>query len=268
MPFHPSVVADAAEQLRAHTVALLDDLDNDELERAALPGWTVADVLRHLAESDRTVVLGRRLLDFLPWVAAAQMEQRNDRALRRLRGVSRYRLRAELDAWGRRLQTIIRRAPAPLARLQVPTMFGRVTLGWFATLRLYDEWVHQDDIHRAVGRAQPDVDLQTAALLAEFHLRALPAGPLRHVDRRASVVEITFTDAPTVAGWRFDLARRQYGPDVTQRPTVHIATDVRTWSRVAADRTPWRDAERSGALTVEGWDRAAAETLLDAVRVV
>lgn len=268
-------IAEVAGHLRDHTVGLLDRLTPEQLERVALPprhaggtAWTVADVFRHLAESDRQSVLGSHLADFLPFNDGDAFEDHNDRMIERLRGAPRQQLRAELVAWGRRLRTIIRLTPGPLSRVTVPTMFGKVALWWLATLRVYDEWIHQDDIARALDTDRPEMDVATRDLLAEFQLRALPAGPLSRIERREGVVEVAFDDALSQPAWRFDLSTRTFGPRVTSPPTVHISTDVPTWTRIAADRVGWKDAENGGDLTIEGEDRDAAEALLAVVRVV
>ncbi len=271
----PRTVAEIAGHLRDHTVALFDRLTPEQLERVALPprhpggeGWTVADVFRHLAESDRQSVLGSHLTDFLPFNDGESFEDHNDQMIQRLRGAPRQQLREELVAWGRRLRRIIRFTPGPLSRVKVPTLFGRVALWWLATLRVYDEWIHQGDLARALDLDPPEMDVRTRDLLAEFQLRALPAGPLYGIERRDGVVEVAFDDALSRPAWRFDLSSHEYGPRVKATPTVRIETDVATWTRIAADRIGWTDAEAAGKLTIDGDDRDAAEALLEVVRVV
>ncbi|MBW3661868.1 MAG: maleylpyruvate isomerase family mycothiol-dependent enzyme [Actinobacteria bacterium] len=262
----PRDVAASAERLRADSLELLTSLTDDELSREAVPGWSVADVFRHLAETDRTLVLGRHLLDFLPGVGDDEFERANDAALERLRDRSRDELSDELARWGRRLLTIVRLIPTPLASVRIPTLFGRVEVGWFAALRVYDEWVHQYDVLRAVGRSGPRLDPATRDLLAEFVLRALPARPLRSLERREGAVAFDLdADLPT---WRFDLARRQYGPLVESVRTVTVRTDVETIVLIAADRVRWQDAERAGRLALDGDDRSSAEAVLGVVRIV
>jgi hypothetical protein len=267
-------IADAAMRLRQDTVALLDSLSEEEYGSLALPprepggvGWTVADVFRHLAETDRLSVLGAGLLSFLPGRERAEMEDQRDADLERLRDASRQQLREELITWGRRLQRIIALTPGLLARRTIPTMFGRVSIAWIAMLRVQDEWVHQDDVRRALHRGEIPPDADTRTLLAEFHLRALPAGPLRQRDGEG-VVEVVFGDLLAWPAWRFDFGAHEYGATVVTEPTLRIESDVATWSRISADRLEWRDAEEAGMLTIDGEDRKAAERLLNAVRVV
>lgn len=271
----PSDIADAAERLRDGSVQLLDSLSEEEYQALALPprrpggdGWTVADVFRHLAVVDRRSVLGAHLAEFLPGRTEEGFEDANDELLERLRGASRQEVREELVAWGRRLQRIVRWTPGVVARRTVPTMFGSVSLAWISMLRVYDEWIHQDDVRRALHREEVPPDAGARALLAEFQLRGLPAKPLRAVAADRGVVEVAFDDVLEQPAWRFDLARRQFGPRVSAEPDARIQSDVATWCRIAADRLTWRDAESEGTLHIDGDDRRPGEALLDVVRIV
>lgn len=271
----PRIIAESARRLRRDTVALLDDLSEEEYHATALApretggtAWSVADVFRHLAETDRRAALGSSLLGMLPWHDEDSFEQAQDDALERLRGASRPELRDELITWGGRFQRLVRLTPKLIADRSVPTMFGRMTLGWLACLRPYDEWIHQDDVRRALDRAEVRPDAETRELLALFQLRGLPGGPLREVAHDDGVVEVAFRDVLAQPAWRFDLARRQFGERVPAEPTVHIEADIHVWCRIAADRVSWKEAEESDDIEIVGDDRDAAAALLDVVRIV
>ncbi len=244
---HPKDIGPAISRLRGGTLLLFDRLDDDQLELEALPGWTVADVFRHLADSDRGAVLGGHLLEFLPGKDLDEFERHNDDNLERLRERDRATLRRELEVWGRRLARVVSLVPGPAARLPVPTAFGRLPLGWVAGLRLYDEWVHRWDVAEALDEPEPPMDLPLHDLLAEFQLRALPAGPLREV-RRDGVVEVRVVDGPV---WRFDLARHRFGAHVAAAPTATIRVDVPALCLVAGARVPWRDLAEQGRIEVD-----------------
>jgi uncharacterized protein (TIGR03083 family) len=264
---HPRTIAAAAGRLREATVAQLDDCDDDQLEVEALPGWTVADVYRHLADSDRGSVLAVHLRHLMSGRSLDDFEEVNDRNVgRRRERWDRDDLRRALIVWGRRLAKVIRAVPAPLARLRVPTAFGTVPVAWLGGLRLYDEWVHQWDVATALDRPVPQMDAPTREVVAEVQLRALTAGPLRDVESERTV-QITFTDVQAPP-WRFDLAAHRAGPDVDSDPHATVTTDVRTFSLVAADRRPWRQARDAGDIEVTGADPAVGEWLLDRVRLV
>jgi uncharacterized protein (TIGR03083 family) len=261
---HPSDIATTIRRLRAASIDLFDDLSETELEVEALPGWTVLDVFRHLADSDRGSVLGVHLRQFLPGKDLDAFERINDAELERLRQVGRAEVREELQRWGSRLATVVGVVPPVVGRVPLPTAFGRVPVAWMGALRPYDEWVHQWDVTHALGRDEPPMDPAARSILAEFHLRALPARPLRELTHDRGVVELVFRDAG-VPAWRFDLAGQRFGAAVPAAPTVTVTSDVPSWCLVAADRTPWRDLD---GVTVEGQDVAAATALLDVVRVV
>lgn len=261
---HPRELGPAISRLRGGTLLALDRLTDEQLEVEALPGWTVADTFRHLASTDRRSVLAGHLLEFLPGKDLDAFERRNDDHLARLRDRDRATLRHELEVWGRRLSRLVQLVPGPIARVPVPTAFGRVPLGWIAGLRLYDEWVHRWDVARALGDEEPPMDLPLHDLLAEFQLRALPAGPLRDLDHEG-VVEVQVPEGPV---WRFDLAHHRFGAHVAAAPTAHVRLDVPAFCLVAADRVPWRDLEAQGRIEVDDDGTGSAAALLDVCRVV
>ncbi len=261
---HPDDIAHAIRDLRAATLRLLDERTEAELETEALPGWTVLDVLRHLADSDRRSVLGVHVLEFLPGRDLLAFERTNDDNLSRLAGADRRRIRDELDRWGGRFATLVRLVPAPVGRLRVPTAFGTVPVAWMGALRLYDEWVHQWDITRALGLPDPPMDERLRRLLAEFQLIGLAAGPVRARAGTSGVVEVVVPDGG-VPAWRVDLPSGEAGADVVAAPTATITIEVAAFCLVAGARRPWRELD---AVTVTGSEPGAAEDLLDLVRVI
>ena len=94
---HPRDIAPAISRLRGGTLLTFDRLTDDQLEVEALPGWSVADVYRHLADTDRRSVLGGHLLEFLPGKDLDTFEDHNDANLERLRRRDRATLRRELE---------------------------------------------------------------------------------------------------------------------------------------------------------------------------
>jgi uncharacterized protein (TIGR03083 family) len=273
----PSELADVIARLRADSSATLARLSDAELATPALPGWSVGDVYRHLASSDRSAVTGQLLVHLLPGRAAEELEPVNDVLVAGLRELSTDELRRELEVWGRRFVRLVRGLPGPLTRLRVPSAFGTVPLVWLGTLRAYDEWVHQADVAAALGRPEPAMDAPTRDLLGWFQRRALPAEALGRIEHDAGVVELELRDA-TGPTWRIDLAKRQFGAHVEAAPTVRVRLGVAAFCLHAADRRDWRDLEADGRIeiartastTQDGQDdeRRAAEALLDAIRVV
>jgi uncharacterized protein (TIGR03083 family) len=273
----PSELADVIASLRADSCATLAQLTDAELASPALPGWSVADVYRHLASLDRSAVNGQLLLHFLPGREPEGIEHANDVLVEELRGLPIDELRRELEVWGRRFVRLVRTLPRPMANVKVPSSFGTVPLVWLTALRAYDEWVHQADVAAAVGRPEPPMDARTRDLLGWFQRRALPAEALSRIRHDRGVVELDLRDAAG-STWRIDLGNRRFGAHVAASPTVRIRASVAAFCLLAADRQAWRDLETEGRIELlpparsagelDAGGRRAAEALLDAVRVV
>jgi uncharacterized protein (TIGR03083 family) len=272
----PRELADTISRLRADSSASLARLSDADLATPALPGWSVGDVFRHLAATDRSAVTGQLLLHLLPGRAAEELEPVNDVMVAELRELTADELARELEVWGRRFVRLVRAVPGPLARARVPSSFGTVPLLWLGTLRVYDEWVHQADVALALEQPEPAMDAPTRDLLGWFQRRALPAEALQRLEHDRGVVELELRDA-TGPTWRIDLAHRRFGAHVASAPTVRIRSGIAAFCLLAADRTPWRTLEEQGRLEILPTtaapelapdDRRAAEALLDVVRVV
>jgi len=169
-----------------------------------------------------------------------------------------------LEKWGTRLSRIARTIPGVLARRPIPTPFGRVSLRWLAMLRVYDEWVHGEDVRRALDRPSDDAPASVRPVARQL-LAALPVQTLPLISPAASgSVTIRFAnlDLPAVG---FDLDEQRYGMSVEGAST--IVAEAAPFVMVAAHRDAWRDAEAAGALKIEG-DREGAETFLDALTVI
>ncbi len=262
----PQSVSRAILAQRTQTLRLLDTLDEAQLAMPALPRWSVADVFRHLADSDRGSVLGKHLLEFLPGKdLEGHFQEVNDANLDRLRLRGTNELRAELETWGRRLARIIGLVPATIGAIRIPTGFGKVPLVWMGGLRLYDEWVHRWDVAEALRLERPTMEPALASILGAWHLVALEADGLAKTEGQG-IVELAFDDATAKA--KYDLAThaRVSGTD-TREVAAHVVTDVASFSLLAADRLAVDDLFADAKVKVDG-DEDAARRLLQIVRVV
>ena len=258
---HPRDIGPAISRLRGGSLLLFDRLTDEQLELEALPGWTVADVFRHLADSDRGAVLGGHLLEFLPGKDLDEFERHNDANLARLRERDRATLRHELEVWGRRLSRVVGLVPGPVARVPVPTSFGRLPMGWVACLRLYDEWVHRWDVARAsTTPSRPWTCPCTTCWPSSSSERCRPARCTSCVGtRRGDPWSTGRSGASTSPGTG--------SAPTCGRPTATVRVDVPALCLVAGDRVPWRELaagpDRRGRRR-----RGAAAAVLDACRVV
>jgi uncharacterized protein (TIGR03083 family) len=263
LDFDKREVVDAVRAQRQRTLALLEDLSEDQWETEVLPSWRVREVAAHLVTTDESSlkgnVLARRQLPI------ADVETWNDEEVPRWANRSVPALLHGLDRWGRRLARALALPPASLARRRLPTKFGRVSLMWLGMLRVYDEWVHGEDVRRGLELPADDLadSVRPAArfLFAGIPLQALPEIP----EGASGAVALSYTDLD-LPPLGIDLGARRFGTSPIDA-TCSIKGQAATLIMVAAGRDNWDAAERRGTLTIDG-DRGPAETFLKAFRVV
>jgi uncharacterized protein (TIGR03084 family) len=232
--------------LREQHARLDDLLDDLRAEDWHLPtrcdGWTVADVVLHLAQSDELALASAqgRFTDELELLASGPDRQGNvdDGAaamVARERGMS-------LDALARRWRTGAAQLRVALGERdphqRVDWVAGRLSIRTLATTRLAECWIHTGDVCAALGRVQAETDdLEHVARLAwrtlpyafarggrnlqgpvAFDLRA-PSGRRWNFvpeDEPATVIEGPGAELCLVAARRLDAAStslRGTGPD-------------------------------------------------------
>jgi uncharacterized protein (TIGR03084 family) len=212
---------------------ILSGLDEAQWRSAsAAEGWTIADVVLHLAQSEEaaaaTVTHGT-LRAGLGAVAGDTVAARADAAVRMERAVP-----AEVFArWQRARQAALAAMRAADPDQPVPWMVGTLKPATLATTRLAEHWAHGLDIAGPLGADFPDTDrLRHIAWLAH---RTLPYALSLAGEPAAAVrCELTAPDGEQV--WRF-------GPADAESAITGAAG---AFCRVAAQRL---DPERSGLVT-------------------
>jgi uncharacterized protein (TIGR03083 family) len=265
---------EAMRAQRERTRARLAALGPDDWDLACLPRWAVRDVVAHLIASDQSSVTGAIARPLFGSADRSVIERWNDQAVLRWRDRSPEELVDALLRWGRRAERLGRLVPTPLSKLPVGTPYGRQPLAFLLYLRVWDEWVHEQDICWALGAPRGDVPapppLPIAEVLAGMVLAVLPRKRLPEVARRVGVVRLVVDPSPPEgaatgrpAVWAADFARRQYGPRVTAKPEAEIRVHAAALALLLANRLGWRDLDDRW-IAVEG-DTDLAAALLDAV---
>jgi uncharacterized protein (TIGR03083 family) len=221
----------------------------DDLARpSVLAGWTVADLVAHLALVHDSIAAlqraerGVRALDVSAYVAtypagAAVIADRT-RTLADEAGRERGALLAAADAAAERAAAVLGGFGAgdPV----VAARRGPIRLGDFLATRVVEVVVHADDLARSVGRppaaALPADAVRTAVRVLLDVLAARAPG--RSVEVRVP----PFAAVQCVAGPRHT---RGTPPNV-------VEADPTTWLRLAAGRLTWDDARASGAIDASG----------------
>ena len=135
---------------------LLSDLGEEDWAAPALPGWTVQDAVSHIVGTE-SMLEGQTPPS--PDFDVAELEHvRNQIAVANELWVEAYRTQGGsqvLDAFrevtGRRRQALSEMTPE---QFEEPswTPVGPGTYGRFMEIRVFDCWVHEQDIRDAVGR--------------------------------------------------------------------------------------------------------------------
>ena len=238
-------------------MAIFDDLEAelDRLEEilggldgaqwaapSAAPGWSVADVVLHLAQSEEAVVASTEgaVLRAGPGSDAA-VDQIMDDLVRAERAEPALIFQRWRDARRAALSALRAADPGqPLSWVEAPMKPATM-----ATTRLAEHWAHGLDITGPLDIAFPDTDrLRHIAWLAH---RTLPYA-FTLAGLGAQHVRCDLTAPGGVTSWEF-------GPDTAESAIGGPAGD---FCRVAAQRLP---PERSG-LTASGPHGAAALRLL------
>ena len=254
----------AVRSQRARTIGLLESLEHDQWEHIVTPGWRVREVAAHLISSDEAALTGRMLKLGLKPVPVEDLEAWNEGQVRRWAGRPIPALLHGLDRWGRRITRLLSRSPAAVAERPIPSPFGKVSPAWIGMMRVYDEWIHLEDVRAALGQGRDDAPASIGpparhlfAVIPVQTLSRIPAGSTGRVR-----LLIGDQDLPPFG---VDMAEHVYGEDLEADTT--ITGDAWTSIMVASGRLAWRDAEAAGDITIDG-ARPPAEVFLDALRAV
>ena len=249
---------------RARTASFLRALEPPQWDTAtALPGWRIREVVAHLISLDVSAVNG----SIVP-VALSSMERLerwNDRRVGRWADRSTTDLVLALERWGPRFVRLARAIPKRMYRLRMPTVWGRAPGGLLIWSRAYDEWVHRQDMRRALGLSDEDVDL---APVAGFLLRAAAAIMFPKLRERGGRVQVELAGVP-IPPSLFDLR------DGSLRSGFGLGSDVEIEARepapfimAAAGRAPsLQELHDRGSIAVDG-DEGLAKDFLEHLRIV
>jgi uncharacterized protein (TIGR03084 family) len=187
-----------AEQERLEKILL--GLDEAQWTSASgAPGWTIADVVLHLAQSEEAVVATvtrGSLRGGLSAVAGATMDERAAEAVRMERGAA-----AEVfGRWQRARQAALLALRAADPDQPVPWVAGPLKPATLATTRLTEHWAHGLDITGPLGAGYPDTErLRHVAWLAH---RTLPYA-LGVAGGQAAPVRVELTAPDGADTWEF-----------------------------------------------------------------
>ncbi|MFE3027404.1 maleylpyruvate isomerase family mycothiol-dependent enzyme [Nocardia tengchongensis] len=245
-----SANGDHLSALRVERQAVLDfcaDLTDAEWHadsRAA--GWSVKDVVAHMAADLRSVVTP----DALAFMATKDVESLNERAVAASRSRSPEQVLEGFATWTRVGTTALAVMTAPgvgRVRLRVGEL-GRYPMRIFPAMFLFDWHTHlRHDIAPALDRPHPPTDEQRAASILEWLTTLLEQSHRERLAWLDEPVAITFT-GPGGGTWRIE-------PDPGRAVRVRRGGSERSAAQITArtdefplwgtTRAAWRDCDVS-----------------------
>ena len=245
-----TIVAALADQ-QAELSALLVGLDEPGWQRPSrCEGWTVADVVLHLAQTNEMAVASARgrfaeaMSELAGGLApASSVDDGADLMVARERGMPPWDVEARWRSGADELARVLRTCDP---RQRVVWVAGELSARTLATTRLAETWIHTGDVAAAFGRVLAPTDrLRHVARLA---WRTLPYAFARAGRELAGPVAFELC-GPDGGAWDFV-------PD--SPPLTTIRGDGSELCLVAARRVDPRDTRLRG----EGPDAAAVLELV------
>lgn len=255
----------AVRSQRARTIELLRGLPEAEWERIVVPRWRVREVAAHLVSTDQASLTGRLLIIGLRQVPVEKLEAWNDEQVKRWADRPIEKILRGLEKWGNRIAGLARVVPGRAAGANLPTPFGRVSLLWLGMMRVYDEWIHLEDVRRTFGMVSDDAP-HSIEPVARHLLVGLETQTASRVPAGASgTVSLAFDDLD-LTPLRVDLGAKSFTL-ANGTADARVAGRATSLVMTAARRYSWREIESAGELKIEG-SRETAEAFLDALLLV
>ena len=236
-----ALVEDAFATVRAQVASVDEDR---YASPSVLDGWTVRDLLAHLARALDAVTAAEvvpartdatSLADHLAGYAASA--EAIATTTRRLAAESTDPPLVVLDStWSRVLAHLDRLGPSATV---VSGRRGAIRLTDLLLTRVLELVIHADDLARSLGAPAPAFSPEVERAAVRTLLEALAA---RHPGRAVEVRVPPYAAVQCVEGPRHT---RGTPPNV-------VETDPWTWIRLAAGRATWADCRADGAVRASG----------------
>ena len=228
------------------------------------PGWSVQDQLSHLAGSENRL-LGRPMPDHVPADASNAKNDigaNNEILVDFRRSWSGARVLADFrEATGERLKALRAMTEADFDA-DAMTPIGPGKMRDLLAIRIFDAWVHEQDMRRAVGLpghlegpvAEHSMGRMSSAIPYVVGRKAAPP------DGTTVVVEVT-GNAGRVLSIAMQGTRANPVEQAPESPTVRLAMDVETFLCLCCGRWEPDATLTAGKVEIAG-DRRLGETIV------
>ncbi|MCH8282577.1 MAG: maleylpyruvate isomerase family mycothiol-dependent enzyme [Chloroflexi bacterium] len=244
--------------------------DQDWATTTDCPGWSVQDQLSHLVGSE-TRLLGRPAPDHTPKELSHTKNEagaRNEVLVDWRRSWPGPRVLEEFrEVTGLRLEVLRAMGPGDF-EAETQTPIGPGTVRDLLAIRIFDAWVHEQDMRRAVNRPG-----HLEGPVAEHAMGRMAMAMPYVIGRKvqpADGTEVVF-DVTGAAGRVLAVAmegtRAKYLESPPDSPAVRLGMDVETFACLTCGRWSPDEAMGSGKVAIDG-DRALGERILGQMNIM
>ena len=227
------------------------------------PGWSVQDQLSHLTGSESSI-LGEPRPDHTPKDTSFVKNDigRNNETLVDWRRPSKgdFVLEEFHDVTRRRLALLKALTPGDFDQA-TETPIGPGALRDFLAIRLFDAWVHEQDIRRALGKPG-HLEGPVAEHSMDRMLMAMPFVVARKAQAADGVTEVFHISGP--AGRKAAVGvegQRAKVIDLPSSPSVTLTMDLETFNCLGCGRWDPTEVLGSGKVDIDG-DRVLGERVI------
>ena len=258
-----AAMVDALDEVWTRIAALGAGLTEEEWKRPTeVPGWSVQDNMTHLTDLE-AMILGRPAPDHTAPDDLAHVK--NDPGVRNERFVDARRGWTGADALAEFIEVTHARV-AQLRSYSVEdfaadswTPMGPGTVHDLLPFRVFDSWVHEQDMRRALGQpgglggGAAEASMQRITGTAGYVVGKKAAAP----DGTTVVIVLESPLEETLA-IGVEGGRARMLDTVPDSPTVRITTDGETYARLACGRGDPAAARAAGSVRIEGDEELGA----------
>ncbi len=234
------------------------------------PGWSVQDQLSHLVGSE-SALLGRPEPDHTPRDMSHvknEVGKRNEVLVDWRRSWPGAKVLAEfLEVTGERLR-ILRAMSADDFAAETQTPIGPGTVAEFIRIRIFDAWVHEQDVRRALGRSghlEGPVAEHSIGRLA-MAMPYVVARKCRAADGTSVVFQLTGPAGRNITV-SVEGTRGKELDAAPAAPTARLAMDAETFACLGCGRWDPSHILQSGRVQIDG-DRTLGETIVAQMNIM
>ena len=250
---------------------LCEDFSQEQWKTATdCPNWSVQDQISHLVGSESRI-LQRPAPEHTPAETGHvrnEIGARNEEQVDWRRSWPGSRVLEEFrEVTAERLTSLRAMTPEDFAA-ETETPIGPGTVADFLRIRIFDAWVHEQDIRRAVGRPG-----HMQGLVAQHAIDRTALAMPYVVARRASaphgttaIFRVTGEAGQTVSV-EVQERRGQRLPEEPASPTVTLTMDAETFACLGCGRWEPSQALAQGKVSIEG-DKTLGEAIVGGMNIM